>query len=200
MAFLRFTRDKRGYEHFQLVQPATNRRGTTRPRILYWFRSPPNVKVGREPFDATVRIALEKKNPDVEFDWPEILATPIPAADAEHWRERRRQERAARQFLAEEEPADSVEIEADTGERRPDDRENANSSTEKGPRENRAVGREGDSDQEGDLARKTTRRKRRRSRRGRPDAVRPSTSDNAVAAITGPDTESDSESDSEPDV
>jgi hypothetical protein len=89
MAFLRFTRDKRGYEHFYLVQPTTNRRGKVRTRILYWFRTPPNVKVGRQPFDDALRRALEAQNPGVAFDWQKIVDTPIPSADAEKWRERR---------------------------------------------------------------------------------------------------------------
>ncbi len=100
MAFLRFTRDKRGYEHFSLVQPTTNRRGKVRQRVLYWFRSPPDIKVGREPFDEGVRRALEAQNPDVTFDWRSILEAPIPSADADKWRERRRAERAAKQALA----------------------------------------------------------------------------------------------------
>lgn len=95
MAFLRFHRDKRGYEHFYLVE-ATTRRGKTRARVLYWFRTPPNVKVGRVPFDEDVRRALEAQNPGVIFDWRKISESPIPSADAERWRERRRQERAAR--------------------------------------------------------------------------------------------------------
>ena len=65
MAFLKFSRDRRGVENFYLVQPTTNRRGKVRPRVLYWFRSPPDVKVGREPFDPAVRRALEAQNPDV---------------------------------------------------------------------------------------------------------------------------------------
>lgn len=96
MAFLRFTRDKRGYEHFFLVQPTTNRRGKVRSRVLYWFRTPPNVKVGREPFDEELRRTLEAQNPDVTFDWQKIIDTPIPSADTERWRERRRVERAER--------------------------------------------------------------------------------------------------------
>jgi hypothetical protein len=117
MAFLRFTRDRRGYEHFQLVEPAANRRGP--PRLLYWFRSPPNVKMGREPFDAIVRTALEQQYPDLQFDWPQILRTPIPSAEAETWRERRRQERAARRSAAEREQEDataSIDAELETGE------------------------------------------------------------------------------------
>jgi hypothetical protein len=95
MAFLRFTRDKRGYEYFYLVH-SSQRRGRSTSRVLYWFRTPPNVKVGREPFDEHIRRELEKQYPDVDFDWRKILETPTPSADAEKWRERRRAERAAK--------------------------------------------------------------------------------------------------------
>lgn len=108
MAFLRFSRDKRGVESFALVHTTTNRRGKVRPRVLYWFRSPPDVKVGREPFDPAVRRALEAQNPDITFDWRAIVETPIPSADADKWRERRRAERAAKHAAAaEEEPEDA---------------------------------------------------------------------------------------------
>ncbi len=94
MTFLKFSRDKRGYEHFCLVHQ-TIRRGGPRNRVLYWFRTPPGVKVGRAPFDDDVRRALEKQNPDVSFDWQKLLDTPIPAPapDVERWRERRRIDR-----------------------------------------------------------------------------------------------------------
>lgn len=108
MAFLRFARDKRGVENFSLVQPTTNRRGKIRPRILYWFRSPPDVKVGREPFDPEVRRALEAQNPGVAFDWRAIVETPIPSAEADKWRERRRAERAAKHAAAREEAAEAA--------------------------------------------------------------------------------------------
>ncbi len=111
MAFLRFSRDKRGVENFYLVHQTTNRRGKVRPRVLYWYRSPPDVKVGREPFDPELRRALEKQNPDITFDWRAIVETPIPSADADKWRERRRAERAAKHAAAAEEAA-----EAGTGE------------------------------------------------------------------------------------
>jgi hypothetical protein len=113
VAFLRFSRDKRGVENFYLVQPTTNRRGKVRPHVLYWFRSPPDVKVGREPFDPEVRRALEAQNPDVTFDWRAIVETPIPSADADKWRERRRAERAAKHAAAEEESADAADDEPD---------------------------------------------------------------------------------------
>jgi hypothetical protein len=117
-AFLKFSRDKRGYEHFYLVQPTTNRRGKTRTRILYWFRTPPGVRVGRLPFDADVQRAIEAQNPGVTFDWKRLLATPIPppSADVERWRERRRVERAekaARRALRSVDPEVEAEIEPD---------------------------------------------------------------------------------------
>jgi hypothetical protein len=114
MAFFRFSRDKRGYENFYLVEPTTNRRGKVRQRVLYWFRSPPDVRVGREPFDEGVRRALETQYPDVTFDWRSILEAPIPSADADKWRERRRAERAAKHAVAaepDEEAAEPADIE-----------------------------------------------------------------------------------------
>ena len=110
MAFFRFNRDKRGYENFYLVEPTTNRRGKVRQRVLYWFRSPPDVRVGREPFDEGVRRALETQYPDVTFDWRAILAAPIPSADADKWRERRRAERAAKHAVAAEPDEERVEL------------------------------------------------------------------------------------------
>jgi hypothetical protein len=96
VAYLKFSRDKRGYEHFYLVQPSN--RGKARPRVLYWFRTPPGVKVGRSPFDPEMRRALEAQNPDVVFDWDAITHTPIPPpVEPERWRERRRVERAFRE-------------------------------------------------------------------------------------------------------
>jgi hypothetical protein len=119
-AFLRFSRDRRGYEHFYLVQPTTNRRGKTRTRILYWFRTPPGVKVGRLPFDDDMRRAIEAQNPGVAFDWKKLLATPIPppAPDVERWRERRRVERAERaarkiELAPEVDPEVDLEVDSD---------------------------------------------------------------------------------------
>jgi hypothetical protein len=120
LAFLRFSRDKRGYENFYLVETSTNRRGKTRARVLYWFRTPPGVKVGREPFDEEIRRALEAQNPTVVFDWRKISETPIPSPDAEKWRERRRLERTERarrrDVVPEPEEREPSEIEAQSEE------------------------------------------------------------------------------------
>ena len=80
------------------------RRGKLRPRVLYWFRTPPHVRVGREPFDDALRPALEAQNPGVRFDWNKFRNTPIPPVQPDYWRERRLAERAARQQQDAEEP------------------------------------------------------------------------------------------------
>jgi hypothetical protein len=101
--FVRFSRDKRGYEHVYLVQASHTRGDATPARILYWYRTPPGVKVGREPFDEAARRALESEYPNIVFDWKRIINAPMPPPEAENWRERRRVERAMRQARAAEE-------------------------------------------------------------------------------------------------
>ena len=109
MPFLRFSRDKRGYEHTYLVQ-ATNRRGKpVRPRILYWYRTPPGVGLGRTAFDDDVKRLLEAQHPEIVFDWPTILSTAFPSQEPELWRERRRAERAAKQQARREEEREAEE-------------------------------------------------------------------------------------------
>ena len=99
MPFVRVSRDKRGYEHIYLLEVSSRR--PSRPRILYWFRTPPGVRVGREPFDEPVRRALEAQNPDVTFDWKKLASDTLqPAPDVENWRERRRAEREAKRARA----------------------------------------------------------------------------------------------------
>jgi len=166
MAFLRFTRDKRGYEHFYLVQPTTNRRGKVRTRILYWFRTPPNVKVGRQPFDDALRRALEVQNPGIAFDWQKIVDTPIPSADAEKWRERRRAERAervARQVETETEEAAGESPEAE------DQPAPSEQTAEALPTDVPDVQAAQPDEQQPQQQRR--RRRRRRGRRGRPDVA-----------------------------
>ena len=90
LPFLRFTRDKRGYETTSLVY-AGRRDGRSRQRILYWFRTPPGVKVGRPALDEEAIRWIEEHNPDIEFDWPKILeAQPTAAPPADDSRTRRR--------------------------------------------------------------------------------------------------------------
>jgi hypothetical protein len=72
LPFLRFSRDKRGYETTTLVH-AFRRQGRTHPRVLYWFRTPVDVRLGRTALDQDVIRLLEEHHPDVTFDWPKIL-------------------------------------------------------------------------------------------------------------------------------
>jgi hypothetical protein len=116
--FLRFSRDKRGYEVFALVQP-DQRGGQSKPRVLYAFRTPPNIKVGRDPFDDETRKELEAANPGVGFNWRQIKETPIPSADAEMWRERRRaMKEAKRAAKKDEEESQRAAADAQPGESR----------------------------------------------------------------------------------
>jgi hypothetical protein len=167
MAFLRFTRDKRGYEHFYLVQPTTNRRGKVRTRILYWFRTPPNVKVGRQPFDDALRRALEAQNPGVAFDWQKIVDTPIPSADAEKWRERRRAERAERVARQTETEVEEAAGESATVEDEPASDEPTTEAPRIDVSDVRAA--QPDEQQQQRQQQQQRRRRRRRGRRGRPD-------------------------------
>lgn len=79
MPSLRFTRDKRGYETTSLVHVGRHN-GRSRQVVLYWFRTPPGVKVGRPALDEDAIRWIEEHNPDIEFDWPKILDARAPAA------------------------------------------------------------------------------------------------------------------------
>ncbi len=158
MPFVKITRDKRGYEQFSLVHTPTRRGKPLRPRVLYWYRTPPGVKVGRVPFDPAVRAALEAQNPDITFDWDKLSSTPVPALEVD-WRERRRVERTAKQARRAERPeeGDTVEVDATSGpeaagdERVPDDHVAAAQAPMPGP----------------NAGSDTTARRRRRGRRRR---------------------------------
>ena len=111
MPYLKISRDKRGYETYYLLEPPADRSKHARPRLLYWFRTPPQIKIGREPFSEEIRQAIESQNPGLRFDWPRLMATQPPPVDLQRWRERRRLERAARQ-AAREAPESEVEVAA----------------------------------------------------------------------------------------
>lgn len=69
MPSIRYTRDKRGYETTYVVHGYRTTQGPGRTRVLYFFRSPSHVTVGRRPLDDEARVALEHTHPDVSFDW-----------------------------------------------------------------------------------------------------------------------------------
>jgi hypothetical protein len=66
--FLRVIRDKRGYETTYLMH--WYREGSRqRSRILYVFRTPGGVRVGRQPLESEVLRQIEARHPDIAFDW-----------------------------------------------------------------------------------------------------------------------------------
>jgi len=69
--FLRLTRDRRGYEHTFLLH--ADRPGQ-KPRVLYWYRTAPDVLIGRPALDEDAIRGIEEQHPLIEFDWPAILA------------------------------------------------------------------------------------------------------------------------------
>ena len=77
MPFLRYVRDRRGNENTYLVH-TFRRFGKTRPEVLYWFRTPPHVQVGRDPLDDRTMKAIQDNFPYVKFDWPKIFEKKPP--------------------------------------------------------------------------------------------------------------------------
>ena len=80
MPYLRFSRDERGYENTYILH-TYRRDGRSYPSLLYWFRTPPKVKVGRLPLNPDAIRAIEENNPDLAFDWTKILKVkPVPVS------------------------------------------------------------------------------------------------------------------------
>ncbi|MGE3492748.1 MAG: hypothetical protein AB7N29_22300 [Vicinamibacterales bacterium] len=71
MPFLRLTRDRRGTENTFLLH--ADHPGE-RPRLLYWYRTAPGIVLGRAPLDEDAIRAIEDQHPEIDFDWPAILA------------------------------------------------------------------------------------------------------------------------------
>jgi hypothetical protein len=69
-------------------------RGDPRPRLLYWYRTPPDVKVGRAAIDEEAIRALEESNPELTFDWSRILHSHARPQPADRTPDRRREGRA----------------------------------------------------------------------------------------------------------
>ena len=94
MPFLRVIRDKRGYETTYLMH--WYREGTRQQsRILYVFRSPGGVRVGRPVLEPDVQRQLECQHPGIEFDWKTVLDNRQiiePSPEDHRPRKRRREE------------------------------------------------------------------------------------------------------------
>ncbi len=83
MPFLRFSRDKRGYANTYLCH-TFREDGVVRMRVLYWFRTPPDIEVGRLALDAEAIRDIEASNPDLTFDWDEIMKAKPPPPSQDH--------------------------------------------------------------------------------------------------------------------
>ena len=95
MPFLRVIRDKRGYETTYLMHwfRDGNRQ---RSRILYVFRTPGGVRVGRDPLEPAVQRELESRHPEIPFEWKVIREhQQIIEPAAEQRRRRPKSEEAA---------------------------------------------------------------------------------------------------------
>ena len=72
-----------------------------RPRLLYWYRTAPGIGLGRSPLDEDAIRTIEEQHPDIDFDWPAILAlaevmtpedeAPVRAQQQQQQRQGRRQ-------------------------------------------------------------------------------------------------------------
>ncbi len=112
MIYVRVTRDSRGYENtFLLHSPHTG----DRPRVLYWYRSAPGVRVGRAALDEDAIRTIDEQHPDIEFDWTELLEeaqTALP--EVEHRPERRKAPRPRPPAAQAQRPAPAaIEVEND---------------------------------------------------------------------------------------
>ena len=113
MPFLRLTRDRRGFENTYLMH--ADRPGD-RPRILYWYRTAPGIVQGRAPLDEDAIRTIEDQHPDIEFDWPAILAlsevmtpedeAPAPRPQQQQRKDKRRKDRDTASAFAPPEPAE----------------------------------------------------------------------------------------------
>jgi hypothetical protein len=68
--YVRVARDQRGYETTMLLHSP---RPGERPRVLYWYRTAPGVRVGRAPLDEEAIRTIEERHPDIEFDWAQLF-------------------------------------------------------------------------------------------------------------------------------
>ena len=104
MPFLRLTRDRRGFENTFLLH--ADHPGA-KARLLYWYRTAPGIGLGRPALDEDAIRTIEENHPDIEFDWPAILAlsevmtpeeeTPAPRPQPQQRREKKRRSASAPQ-------------------------------------------------------------------------------------------------------
>jgi len=96
--FIRYTRDKRGYETTYVMHGYRQGQGSGRTRVLYLFRSPAHIKIGRKVLDEEAREGLAHTHPDLSFDWTSLAReTPAPRYEEPAPRYQRRPDRPERE-------------------------------------------------------------------------------------------------------
>ena len=107
MPFVRYARDRRGYETLYVMHAFDGAERNPRPRVLYACRTVPYAKVGRMTIDETVQRRLETAYPNLSFDWPKLLKEAAQSAPRPERTEQQRQERKGRG--RKKEPRDQVQ-------------------------------------------------------------------------------------------
>lgn len=72
MPHLRTQRDKRNVDTVALYQNEGRDAGGGRNRLLYFFRSPAWVRIGRTALDPEARQVLAEQYPDTRFEWERL--------------------------------------------------------------------------------------------------------------------------------
>ena len=140
MPSLRFVRDRRGYENTFVVHVGGRRAKGAGQRILYWFRTPPGVKVGRAALDQEAIRTIEEGHPDIAFDWEKMLkvrASSVAPRRAEAPRKQRRPAGPRRRSPEPHVPAPSAQQEV---EETPEDEASLPDDPSSSPVEIRALG------------------------------------------------------------
>ena len=73
MPLIRLARDKRGLDTVYLLHQRTDRNGEPRLRVLYFCTSPQGLAFGRHCLDQLTQRALERRYPEIVFDWGALL-------------------------------------------------------------------------------------------------------------------------------
>lgn len=95
MPFVRYARDKRGYETLYVMHVFDDE-GRGRPRVLYACRTVPYARVGRAPLDESVQRRIEAAYPALAFDWPRLLRDAAASAPRPEKPDTRHEPRKAR--------------------------------------------------------------------------------------------------------
>jgi hypothetical protein len=128
--FLRLTRDRRGFENTFLMH--ADRPGD-RPRLLYWYRTAPGVMLGRAALDEDAIRTIEEQHPDIDFDWPAIIAlsevmtpedeAPAPRPQQQQQQQQRKEKKGRNRDRSRDQVRESASARSEPAELRRDDRD-----------------------------------------------------------------------------